>query len=172
MSKQSAGVLMYRERGPAVEVLLVHPGGPFWAKKDDRAWSIPKGEFSEGEGALDAAKREFREETGFEPQGDFQPLGSVRQPGGKTVHAWAIKGDADVANFKSNTFSMEWPPGSGNVREFPEVDRAAWFSLDDAKRKISKGQVAFLNQLENMRARGIGDARVGPTAASETLPGT
>jgi len=138
-----------------MEVFLVHPGGPFWAKKDDGAWSIPKGEFSEHEDPLGAAKREFREETGFEVAGEFQPLEPVRQPSGKIVYAWAARGDIAAGAIESNTFSMEWPPGSGRMQDFPEVDRAEWFPVDVARRKILKGQLALLNQLEQTVARSL-----------------
>jgi predicted NUDIX family NTP pyrophosphohydrolase len=147
MSKKSAGILLFRDVFGHIEVLLVHPGGPFWAKKDEGAWSIPKGEFEEGEDPLEAAKREFEEETGIVPSGDFIPLQPLRQPGGKVIHAWAVNGDFDPAGLKSNTFSMEWPPKSGRQQEFPEVDRAAWLPIETAKRKILKGQVPFLLQL-------------------------
>jgi predicted NUDIX family NTP pyrophosphohydrolase len=126
---------------------LVHPGGPLWARKDDGAWSIPKGEFQDAEDPLLAAKREFEEETGTRPDGEFMPLDPIKQPGGKLVYAWAMRADFDTATLKSNTFSMEWPPRSGRQSEFPEVDGAAWFSLDEARRKILKGQAGFLDQL-------------------------
>lgn len=153
--KQSAGILLYR-RGPGgLEVFLVHPGGPFWAKKNLGAWSIPKGEFAAGEEALDAARREFAEETGFEVSGEFVPLDTERQPSGKMVSAWAVEGSVDPAAIRSNTFSMEWPPRSGKTAEFPEVDRAAWLDLDEARRRILPGQVPFLDRLEErLRARG------------------
>lgn len=148
MAKQSAGLLLYRKKRRRTEVFLVHPGGPFWKKKDDGAWSIPKGEFETGEEALDAAKREFEEETGFAASGEFLPLQPVRQPSGKVVYAWAQESDLDAEAVKSSTFSMEWPAGSGRMAEFPEADRAAWFPLDTARRKILKGQLPFLDQLE------------------------
>lgn len=152
MPKTSAGLLLFRQRAAGLEVFLVHPGGPFWARKDDGAWSIPKGELTAGEDALSAANREFAEETGFAvgewPPGEYLPLDPLRQPGGKVVHAWAVRGDADPARLRSNTFSMEWPPRSGKQREFPEADRAEWFSIEDARRKILKGQSGFLDQLE------------------------
>jgi predicted NUDIX family NTP pyrophosphohydrolase len=151
--KRSAGLLMYRIRGGAVEVLLVHPGGPFWAKKDLGAWSIPKGEYAPGEDPLDAARREFEEETGIRPGGPLLPLAAARQPGGKEVLAWAVAGDADPAAIRSNTFSMEWPPRSGRTADFPEVDRAGWFALDGARKKILKGQLALLEQLERLLGR-------------------
>jgi predicted NUDIX family NTP pyrophosphohydrolase len=148
MSKRSAGFLLFREVSSHLEVLLVHPGGPFWAKKDEGAWSIPKGEFEENEDPLAAAKREFEEETGFAPTGEVIPLEPLRQPSGKLVYAWAMKGDFDPAELKSNTFSMEWPPKSGRHQEFPEIDRAAWLPIEAASHKILKGQAAFLVQLQ------------------------
>jgi predicted NUDIX family NTP pyrophosphohydrolase len=145
--KLSAGILMFRRRGAAVEVFLVHPGGPFWRNKDAGAWSIPKGEYSEGEDPLNAAKRELREETGIEARGTFLPLGQIKQSSGKLVTAWAVEGDFPAAEIRSNTFSMEWPPKSGRQQEFPEVDRADWFSCDEAKKRIVKGQAGFLDRL-------------------------
>jgi len=133
--------------GGRIEVFLAHPGGPFWAKKDDGAWSIPKGEFTDGEEPLEAAKREFQEETSFPIEGTFIPLNPVKQPGGKTVYAWAIEGDIDAGAIRSNTFSMEWPKGSSKTKSFPEIDRAGWFVLDLAKVKILKGQLGLLEQL-------------------------
>lgn len=147
-SQKSAGLLVYRMRNSVLEVFLVHPGGPFWAKKDDGAWSIPKGEIAEGEDPLTAAKREFFEESGFQVDGNFIALSPVRQAGGKSVYAWAIEGDCDAGSIRSNTFSMEWPPHSGNKKEFPEVDRASWFSLDEARKKILKAQLSFLDELK------------------------
>lgn len=140
MPKTSAGVVLFRRRARGVEVLLVHPGGPFWAKKDEGAWSIPKGEADPGEDLLAAARREFREETGAVIDGDFLDLGAHRQPGGKMVAAFALEGDFDPAALISETFTMEWPPRSGKSAEFPEVDRAEWFDLDTAERKILRGQ--------------------------------
>jgi predicted NUDIX family NTP pyrophosphohydrolase len=145
--KRSAGILMHRRGEHGLEVLLVHPGGPFWAKKDLGAWSIPKGEYSPAEEPLAMAVREFEEETGLRPQGNFRPLGVLVQPGRKIVTAWAVAGDFDVARLKSNTFEMEWPPKSGRKRSFPEVDRAAWFALDEARRKILPGQKEFIDRL-------------------------
>lgn len=147
MAKQSAGLLLYRVKDAQLEVFLVHPGGPFWAKKDHGAWSIPKGEIEPGEDALTAAIREFAEETGTTLAGDFRPLAPVRQKGGKLVLAWAIAGDIDPATIRSNSFAMEWPPRSGTRRTFPEVDRGEWFTLDEARRRINKGQVALLDAL-------------------------
>jgi predicted NUDIX family NTP pyrophosphohydrolase len=149
--KHSAGLLVYRIRGGVLEVLLVHPGGPFWAKKDFGAWSIPKGEFDAGveEDALSVAKRELEEETGYTVSGEFVPLGEIRQPGGKVVHAWAVEGDFDASRIRSNTFSMEWPPRSGKFREFPEVDRAEWFPIAEATQRILRGQVGFLEQIQD-----------------------
>lgn len=139
---------MYRVHGGAVEVFLVHPGGPYWANKDDGSWSIPKGECEQTEDRLAAARREFQEETGFSCAGDFVELAPVKQRSGKTIYAWALSGDCDAAAARSNSFSMEWPPRSGKRAEFPEVDRAAWFPLDVAKQKIQAGQRALLDQLE------------------------
>jgi predicted NUDIX family NTP pyrophosphohydrolase len=148
MPRKSAGLLLFRDNGGTLEVMLVHPGGPFWAAKDNGAWSIPKGEFSDDEDPLDAARREFEEETGETVTGDFIPLGPRRQTGGKTVHCWAVRADFDPARLKSNTFSMEWPPRSGQEQVFPEIDRAAWFPLDVARIKMLKGQRGLLEELE------------------------
>jgi predicted NUDIX family NTP pyrophosphohydrolase len=141
---------MYRERGGLLEVLLVHPGGPFWAKKDLGAWSLPKGEVGPGEDGLATARREFEEETGIRPSGEIISLGRVTQKGGKTVEAWAFQGDCDPRTFRSNTFAMEWPPRSGKRREFPEVDRAEFFAIEAAKRQINPAQVALLEKLEQI----------------------
>ena len=150
-SRVSAGLLMFRRKNNALEVLLVHPGGPFWAKKDDAAWSIPKGEAAPGEDLLTRAQFEFEEELGVRLQGDWIPLGSIKQKGGKTVHAWAFEGDLPEAfQLKCNTFEMEWPPRSGKMREFPEVDRAEFFRLEIARRKINSAQVAFFDRLAAM----------------------
>ncbi len=155
MAKQSAGILVYRWRGGAIEVFLVHPGGPFWANKEQHAWSIPKGELDPGdENLLAAARREFTEETGFEIDGDFRALTPRKQPGGKRVHAFAVEGDCDPEGIASNSFAMEWPPRSGQTREFPEVDRAAWFDLETARQRILKGQIAFLDELEDLLSDG------------------
>ena len=147
MAKTSAGILLYRMRNKFLEVFLVHPGGPFWAKKDEGAWSIPKGEFDDGEDPLKAARREFQEETGLAPDGKFIELNPIRQKSGKFVYAWAIEGDIDPTKISSNNFEMEWPPRSGKMRSFPEVDKADWFTLDKAKRKMNAGQVALLDDL-------------------------
>jgi len=145
MTKTSAGILLYRRTPSGPEVFLVHPGGPFWAKKD--AWSIPKGEYHDGEEPLEAARREFEEETGAPVGGDFTPLGVIRQPSGKEVTAWAVEGDFDPAALVSNTCQVEWPPRSRRQIEIPEVDRGAWFSLDAARKKIFRGQEALLDRL-------------------------
>jgi predicted NUDIX family NTP pyrophosphohydrolase len=151
MARVSAGLLMYRLRGGA-EVLLVHPGGPFFRNKDEGVWSIPKGEIEAGEDLLDAARREFEEETGVEPSGPFTALSPVKQKGGKTVHAWAFAGDCDPAAIVSNTFTMEWPPKSGRQAEFPETDKAQFFDLAEAKRKINAAQAALIDQLQEILA--------------------
>ena len=147
MPRRSAGLLMYRRSAGTLEVLLVHPGGPFWMKKDAGAWSIPKGEYEAGEEALAAAAREFQEETGPVARGPYTPLTPIRQQGGKVVEAWAFEGDCDAESLKSTTFSLEWPRGSGRRQEFPEVDRAGWFGLDEARRKILPAQAALLDEL-------------------------
>jgi predicted NUDIX family NTP pyrophosphohydrolase len=147
MKKRSAGILMYKKSGPDLRLLLVHPGGPFWANKDLGAWSIPKGEYGEGEEPLAAAKREFCEELGAAPSGEFLDLGALVQPGRKEVIAWAVEGDFPVAELKSNAFELEWPPKSGRKKQFPEVDRAEWFIPADARRKILPGQVEFIDRL-------------------------
>jgi predicted NUDIX family NTP pyrophosphohydrolase len=148
--KESAGIVMYRLSNSTLEVFLVHPGGPYWAKKDLGAWSIPKGEFEGCEERLSAAKREFHEETGFLPEGRFIPLTPVKQAGGKIVHAWAVRSDCHADTIASNMFSMEWPPRSGKYQEFPEIDRAKWFTIDVAKEKILKGQVGLLEELSQI----------------------
>lgn len=155
MPKQSAGILLHRMRNGTVEVLLVHPGGPFWARRDAGAWSIPKGEYTGGEAPLDAAVREFREETGAEVDPALAvPLGSVTQRGGKVVTAWAIPGDFDVADLVSNVAEVEWPRGSGAFRRFPEVDRADWFGPDEARRRILAAQAEFVDRLvESLETR-------------------
>jgi len=145
--KISSGLLMFRRRAGALEVLLAHPGGPFWVRKDLGAWTIPKGEIAEGEDELAAARREFEEETGRRPEGPFHSLGSVTQKAGKIVHAWAFEGDWDPASLRSNTYQVRWPPGSEQWRTFPEVDRAEWFSLDEARRRINSAQAELLDRL-------------------------
>lgn len=148
MAKLSAGILMYRGQGPALELLLVHPGGPFWANKDRGAWSIPKGEYEEGDEPLAVAKREFEEELGTPaPQRAYLQLGELKQPSRKLITAFAVEGDLDPGTLKSNHFAMEWPPKSGKMQSFPEVDRAAWFSLDQAATKIQPGQAPFIDRL-------------------------
>jgi predicted NUDIX family NTP pyrophosphohydrolase len=147
MPKKSAGLLMYRCRHGVLEFFLVHPGGPFWTKKDVGSWSIPKGEYGAGEDPLEVAKREFQEETSFKATGEFIPLTPRKQPSGKIIMAWAFEGEADPSAIKSNTFLMEWPPRSGRQQEFPEVDRAGWFPFSVAKEKIVKGQSGFLYEL-------------------------
>jgi predicted NUDIX family NTP pyrophosphohydrolase len=147
MPRLSAGLLMYRKRNGRMEALLVHPGGPFWAKKDRGAWSIPKGEYKGSEKPLEAAQREFREETGFVAEGHFEHLGEVRQAGGRIVTAWAVEGDCDPDKLISNTCQIEWPPRSGRLLEFPEVDCGRWFSLHEAREHILKSQEPFLDRL-------------------------
>ncbi len=146
-SKLSAGILLYRRRAAGLEVFLVHPGGPFWSRKDDGAWSIPKGEYAAGEDPLEAAKREFAEETGFPVEGQFAPLTPLKQPSGKTIAAWHSEGELDPNTLRSNMFEMEWPPKSGLKKEFPEVDRGGWFSPMDARRKLTPGQLPFIDDL-------------------------
>ena len=147
MAKVSAGTLMYRFREGSLEVFLVHPGGPLWQKRDSGAWSIPKGEIDEGGDPLETARREFHEETGFEIEGDLMPLAPIKQSGGKRVYAWAVEGDCDPDQIRSNLFAMEWPPRSGKQAEFPEVDRAAWYSIAEARDKLVSGQRGLLDQL-------------------------
>lgn len=142
--------MLYRRRLGVLEILLVHPGGPYWARKDDGAWSIPKGEYGPGEDALQAAQREFLEETGFAVNGPFLTLKPVRQPSGKIISAWAVEGDLDAAQLRSNTFPLEWPPKSGVIQSFPEVDRAAWFALTDARAKLSPGQRPLLDAIAGL----------------------
>ena len=146
---------MYRGSGPRLELLLVHPGGPFWARKDQGAWSIPKGEYAQGEEPLAVARREFEEETGARPDGDFRPLGEVVQPGGKHVVAWAVEGDFDPATLVSNSFEIEWPARSGRKVRFPEVDRAEWFAPAVARDKILAGQRPFIDRLAQLVGREV-----------------
>jgi len=147
MGKQSAGILAYRRRESGIEVLLVHPGGPYFAKKDAGAWSIPKGEFTDDEDGLTAARREFEEELGASVDGDFVQLTAIKQKSGKTVYAWAIESSPDISATRSNTFEMEWPPRSGSMQQFPEVDRAEWFTPAQARVKINPAQVALIEEL-------------------------
>ena len=149
MPKKSAGILVFRKTQDEYEYLLVHPGGPFWVKKDFNSWSIPKGEFEEDEQPLAAAKREFEEETGFSIKGEFIELNPVKQPGGKLIYSWAVKSDIDSSRVKSNLFKMEWPPRSGAYKEFPEIDRAEWFDFETAKQKILSGQIPIIENLKN-----------------------
>jgi len=146
--KLSAGIVLYRKRDTGIEVLIVHPGGPFWAKKDEGAWSIPKGEYTEGEDPLSVAKREFYEETGFEVSGRCVELPPAKQPSGKVIRVWAVEGELDTASIRSNSFSLEWPPKSGRVQSFPEVDRALWCRLALARTKLILGQRILLDELE------------------------
>jgi predicted NUDIX family NTP pyrophosphohydrolase len=145
--KLSAGVILYRCANERIEVLLAHPGGPYWRRKDAGAWSIPKGECGDGEEPLAAALREFEEETGIKLEGELEPLGEVKQAGGKIVRAWTIERDCDPTQMHSNTFSLEWPPKSGRVQEFPEIDRFEWFPITEARQKLVKAQTAFLDRL-------------------------
>lgn len=147
MAKQSAGILLYRKKGRQLEVFLGHPGGPFWAKKDLGSWSVPKGEYQAGEEPLQAAVREFEEETGYRPSGNFIQLATIRQKGHKTVHCWAVEGDLDAERIVSNRFEIEWPPRSGKMKSFPEIDRAAWFPIDIAREKINERQAGFIDEL-------------------------
>ncbi len=150
MPKISAGLLMYRQNNGRLEFLLVHPGGPLFARKDEGVWSIPKGEVEPGNDEFSTAKREFEEETGLIPQGDFQFVGEIKQKSGKIVRAWAFEGDCDPAMIRSNPFRMEWPPHSGRIQEFPEVDRGAFFDLEQAEKKINPAQVGLLRELERL----------------------
>jgi predicted NUDIX family NTP pyrophosphohydrolase len=147
MAKISSGILLYRRLSSTIEVLLVHPGGPFFAKKDEGSWTIPKGELIEDEDPLSAAIREFEEETGYKPAGDFIALPAIKQKGGKIVQCWAVTGDLDASAIVSNTFEMEWPPRSGKKKSFPEVDSAAWFSIQEARQKINERQIDFIDKL-------------------------
>lgn len=153
---------MFRRRGPAVEVLLAHPGGPFWSRRDEASWTLPKGEIGESEDPLAAARREFHEETGFPSTPPFFSLGELRQRSGKRVTAWAFEGDADPAELVSNLFEMEWPPRSGRMHAFPEVDRVGWFGLEEARRKLLPGQVPFLDALLQCLAGDARDAQRAP----------
>lgn len=152
MAKKSAGLLLYRRKEDKLEVLLAHPGGPFWAKKDLGAWTVPKGEYTDAEEPLDAARREFQEETGHAPEGQFLELGSIRQKSGKQVTAWAVEGNFDPELLRSNTCFLEWPPRSGQQVEVPEVDRAEWFSVEEAHERIIEAQQPFLDELLRVTA--------------------
>jgi len=166
MAKQSAGIFVYRKGDTGYEVLIVHPGGPFWAKKDDGSWSIPKGEFEDPEQSLAAAKREFQEETNLAPPaGEYKNLGEAKQSSGKIVHAFAIEADVNLEHFKSNMFDMEWPPKSGKKQEFPENDKAAWVSLTTARQKVAKGQVAIIEKLAEQLGQPL-----PPVQPSDNLP--
>ncbi|MCJ7444975.1 MAG: NUDIX domain-containing protein [Methanotrichaceae archaeon] len=147
MSVNSSGVLLFRFRNGELQVMLVHPGGPFWEKKDEGAWSIPKGLIEEHEDSLDAARRELKEETGFEVSGKFIDLGKIKQPSKKIIHAWAFEKDLDETRIVSNRFALEWPKNSGMIKEYPEVNKAGWFNIDNAKKKLHKGQVGFIDRL-------------------------
>ena len=157
MTKRSAGILLFRKGHDGVELLLAHPGGPFWANKDAGVWSIPKGEYDETEGAEIAAKREMREETGFVASGQLFELGTYRQPSGKLVSAWATEGDFDPRDLKSNNCQVEWPPKSGRLIDVPEIDRAAWFSIEEALTKITKGQIPIIQALAKKLSDGAGE---------------
>jgi predicted NUDIX family NTP pyrophosphohydrolase len=146
----SAGLLLYRRAGPALQVLLVHPGGPFWQRKDLGAWTIPKGEVTDGEALIDAARREFHEETGFAIDAPATPIGHVRLTSGKVIHAFAAEGDLDASRVRSNTFELEWPRGSGHRRTYPEIDRAAWFDLTEARQRILPAQASLLDALNDV----------------------
>lgn len=147
MTVRSAGILLYKYTDAKLQLLLVHPGGPFWVNRDEGAWSIPKGEYEENEDPLGAAQREFKEETGYEIDGHFIDLGEIRQPSRKIVHTWAIERDLDTARITSNLFSLEWPRNSGKFRNYPEIDRAEWFGIAQARRKILRGQAGFIDRL-------------------------
>jgi predicted NUDIX family NTP pyrophosphohydrolase len=151
VTRQSAGIVLHRVRDGSMQVFLVHPGGPLWKNKDAGAWSIPKGEFAQGEDALAVARREFEEETGIAIDGHFVALAPIRQRGGKVVHAWAVEGDVALAGLTSNTFTIEWPPRSGRMQSFPEVDRYAWFPLAEARSRINEAQRALLDELASLR---------------------
>jgi predicted NUDIX family NTP pyrophosphohydrolase len=153
MAKKSAGILVYRIVQSGLQLLLVHPGGPFWARKDAGAWSIPKGEFGDDEEPLLAAQREVQEELGVLPEGQYIELSPIKQKSGKQVYAWAVEADIDTTHIVSNTFSIEWPPGSGNTKEFPEIDKAEWFTLSEAAEKINPAQYTFIAELQRLIAK-------------------
>lgn len=168
----SAGLLPFRHVSGVLEVFLVHPGGPFWAKKDDGVWSLSKGEYDPTEDALAAARREFHEETGFDSDSEFLPLGKLKQPSGKTITAWAFRSDCDPAQLHSSMFSMEWPPRSGRSQEFPEVDRASWFQLASARTKILKGQLPFLDALLKLVGGDVQRPASAPGSSHEDAQGS
>jgi predicted NUDIX family NTP pyrophosphohydrolase len=172
MPKLSAGLLLFRARDNVVEVLIAHPGGPFWARKDDGAWSIPKGEYADGDDPWAAAQREFSEELGLRvPDGPRIDFGPLRQPSGKVVTGFAVQGDLDITEARSNTFQLEWPKGSGKVREFPEVDKVGWFPVAQARAKLLKGQRAFLDRLmAHPSVAGLAEGPATPTAHREEGP--
>lgn len=147
MSVRSGGIILYRFNEGRLQLMLVHPGGPFWKNKDEGVWSIPKGIYEESENPLDAAKREFREETGYMVDGEFIDLGEIKQPSHKIVHVWAMEKDIDTTNIVSSTFNLEWPRNSGQIKEYPEVDRGQWFEVPEAKKKILRGQQDFIDKL-------------------------
>jgi predicted NUDIX family NTP pyrophosphohydrolase len=147
MTVHSGGILLFRRLAGNLQVMLVHPGGPYWENKDEGVWSIPKGLFEENEGPLEAARREFAEETGFDAEGKFIKLGELVQPSKKIVHAWALEGDLDTTRIRSNTFTLEWPPNTGRLEDYPEIDKGQWFDIAEARTKITKGQLGFINRL-------------------------
>jgi len=147
MTVHSGGILLFRRTSAWLQVMLVHPGGPYWENKDEGVWSIPKGLFEEDEGPLEAARREFAEETGFDAEGEFIALGELVQPSKKVIHAWALESDLDTTKIRSNTFTLEWPPNSGCFEDYPEIDRGQWFDIDEARKKITRGQLAFIDRL-------------------------
>jgi predicted NUDIX family NTP pyrophosphohydrolase len=147
MTVHSGGILLFRRLAGNLQVMLVHPGGPYWENKDEGVWSIPKGLFEENEGPLEAARREFAEETGFDAEGEFIELGELVQPSKKIVHAWALEGDLDTTRIRSNTFTLEWPPNTGRLEDYPEIDKGQWFDIAEARTKITKGQLGFINRL-------------------------
>jgi predicted NUDIX family NTP pyrophosphohydrolase len=147
MTVHSGGILLFRQLADRLQVMLVHPGGPYWENKDEGVWSIPKGLFEENEGPLEAARREFAEETGFDAEGEFIELGELVQPSKKIVHAWALEGDLDTTRIRSNTFTLEWPPNTGRLEDYPEIDKGQWFDIAEARTKITKGQLGFINRL-------------------------
>ena len=167
MVPQSAGILLFKYVDGKLSLMLAHPGGPFWAKKDNGAWSIPKGLFEENEEPVEAAKREFKEETGYDVEGVLIELGSLKQTSRKIVHAWAVEQDIDVSKIISNTFSLEWPKNSGNIREYPEIDRCQWFGIAEAKSKILKGQAAFIDILIERLQYVPSDTESSPKLPSE-----